>query len=673
MEITQLDDKRWTLDYVDVHGDTVFKSKNGVGEQFHDGGWKKTNRWPRLYNLNKIRKAENVLLTDDESNLVALAPLFDDSQYILVGWHGGPPSLAKVDFSPLSGKSVLIWTNHDNGITAADLAARCQSIDCDPIKVVNMSEAGNIPLGFGPKDLLATGAFKDYDSALEWAKEKVTTVQKLRSPEVERAVQAESKRAASSEPSPGTVTGLYAGMGVNHFKNGKPWPTVENARLMIEKMEELQAFEVAYDTFTNDILIRYGKEPAFTDLDSPQNCAPITAQFRKINEGDPSEVMRITELAFLLDGTSLKANHFDRAFKNHVYVHRRINSARIWFENLPQWDGKKRIDTFFEDYMGVVTGEYVKACNNWLFMSIANRALAGDEGYKCDEIMILEGKEGVYKSSALRELVGKNMFAELDGKIGTKDFIMAAQGHLIVELPEIQALGGVGQEKIKSFASITHDSIRPPYGRVVQTNPRNYILVGTTNDDDYLDNLQGNRRFLPIRTCETKKKIDIEGIKRDCRQFWAETYARWKENPDTSASVFNDKAWEAQRIEVSERTGNDSILDTITKYLITLAKEEKNWCGNELRFYSTEFFSYMGVELKDKSTKIKINRTMRKHYGLKSKPVRDCGVLRRINYIDGEKYGFKNSPAVDDENEPGFDSSAVDAEEYYKQDKLIDD
>jgi predicted P-loop ATPase len=73
-------------------------------------------------------------------------------------------------------------------------------------------------------------------------------------------------------------------------------------------------------------------------------------------------------------------------------------------------------------------------------------------------------------------------------------------------------------EKVKAFATRTHDRARPAYGRHRIDAPRRCIFVATTNDDEYLKSQTGNRRFWPVKT----GAIDIVSLRRDRDQLWAE-------------------------------------------------------------------------------------------------------------------------------------------------------
>jgi predicted P-loop ATPase len=91
-----------------------------------------------------------------------------------------------------------------------------------------------------------------------------------------------------------------------------------------------------------------------------------------------------------------------------------------------------------------------------------------------------------------------------------------------VWLYEIADLAGMKKsevEKVKAFASRTHDRARAAYARTVDERPRRCIFIGTTNDETYLRSQTGNRRFWPVKT----GRIDLNALQHDRDQLWAET------------------------------------------------------------------------------------------------------------------------------------------------------
>lgn len=81
-------------------------------------------------------------------------------------------------------------------------------------------------------------------------------------------------------------------------------------------------------------------------------------------------------------------------------------------------------------------------------------------------------------------------------------------------------------ENVKAFLSRQVDEAREAYGRHKSRVPRQFVLIGTTNDDRYLMDTTGNRRFLPVRCMGGPGSIDVEGLIRDRDQLWGEAATR---------------------------------------------------------------------------------------------------------------------------------------------------
>jgi len=160
--------------------------------------------------------------------------------------------------------------------------------------------------------------------------------------------------------------------------------------------------------------------------------------------------------------------------------------------------------------------------------------------------LILEGPQGARKSTALRVL-SEPWFTDDLGDIGSKDSQLQIRGVWIVEWAELDAMNRVDVARIKAFMSRSIDRFRPPYGRRLIELPRESVFAGTTNSDSYLRDETGARRFWPVR-CNS---IDIDGLKRDRDQLWAEAVGRFREG----APWWLDKQFlvEAAEVEQAER------------------------------------------------------------------------------------------------------------------------
>jgi predicted P-loop ATPase len=130
---------------------------------------------------------------------------------------------------------------------------------------------------------------------------------------------------------------------------------------------------------------------------------------------------------------------------------------------------------------------------------------------------IMEGKQGLMKSTAIKALFDPWFTDEIE-QLGTKDASMQVAGVWGIEVSELDAMSKAEVSKVKAFLTRTTDRFRPPYGRRVTQHPRGCIFIGSTNSSNYLKDETGARRFLPVKVT----KIDIEGLRRDRDQLWAE-------------------------------------------------------------------------------------------------------------------------------------------------------
>src|SRR5512132_1741296 len=138
-------------------------------------------------------------------------------------------------------------------------------------------------------------------------------------------------------------------------------------------------------------------------------------------------------------------------------------------------------------------------------------------GAKADCCLILEGPQGIRKSTALRTIAGEYFTDEL-ADLGSKDAAMQTRGVWIIELSEFDNLSHAEVARIKAFMSRTTDRFRPPYGMRLVESQRQCVFAGTVNHGTYLRDETGGRRFWPIRC----GRIDVEALARDRDQLWAE-------------------------------------------------------------------------------------------------------------------------------------------------------
>ena len=236
-----------------------------------------------------------------------------------------------------------------------------------------------------------------------------------------------------------------------------------------------------------------------------------------------------------------------------------------------EWDGVERLDGWLGRYCGVVVSSpgreaYARTVGRcWMVGAVARAFLPG---CKMDTVLILEGAQGIRKSTALAVLGGK-WFAEftIDLSHGGKDALLSLASPWIVELAELNSLRRAEAKQIKSFLSATSDRYRTPYGRVVKDVPRGLVFAGSINPDggEYLLDTTGNRRFWPVTVPGV---IDTEALERDRNQLWAEAVARFRRGEAwhiTDAAVAGIAASEQENRAVSVQ--DDPWFDKIQAFI----------------------------------------------------------------------------------------------------------
>lgn len=179
------------------------------------------------------------------------------------------------------------------------------------------------------------------------------------------------------------------------------------------------------------------------------------------------------------------------------------------------WDRVPRLESWLTDVLGVEASEYsAKVGKRWLISAVA-RVMR--PGCKADSVLILEGGQGEGKSTSMG-ILGGEWFMDTPFALGDKDSFQAIRGKWIVELGELDSFNKAESTKAKQFFSASIDTYRESYGRRTNDVPRQCVFVGTTNQEEYLKDATGNRRYWPV-FCN---KVDLDALREIRDQLWAE-------------------------------------------------------------------------------------------------------------------------------------------------------
>jgi predicted P-loop ATPase len=216
------------------------------------------------------------------------------------------------------------------------------------------------------------------------------------------------------------------------------------------------------------------------------------------------------------------------------------------------------LDLWLHTYLGAPVDElgnpgYVEAVGSkWVISAVAR---VFEPGCKADCVLILEGEQGIKKSSALKALAPA-WFTDDIADLGSKDSSMQVHGVWIIEIAELESMSKAEIGAIKAFITRTVDRYRPPYASRLVHQARQCVFAGSVNGSDYLRDDTGGRRFWPIRCGD----INVEALARDRDQIWAEAMQRYRNHAtwwlDNSAVVvqaeteqlarYRGDAWDAK-------------------------------------------------------------------------------------------------------------------------------
>ncbi len=209
---------------------------------------------------------------------------------------------------------------------------------------------------------------------------------------------------------------------------------------------------------------------------------------------------------------------------------RRFHPVREYLENLPDWDGECRVDTLLCRCLQADDTPYVRAVTRKFLAAAVARIFY--PGTKFDCVLVLDGAQGIGKSTIFRELAGDEYYSETLTLTDMNDKSAAEKllGNWIVEIGELAGMRKAEIEKVKAFISTRDDKFRPSFGHVVESHPRQAVMVATVNGErGYLRDVTGNRRFwiVKCRQTEAVKRFEFTPEERD--QIWAEAVWYWKQ------------------------------------------------------------------------------------------------------------------------------------------------
>lgn len=323
-------------------------------------------------------------------------------------------------------------------------------------------------------------------------------------------------------------------------KQGRIEPSADNMVKLCVRPDQIKK-RLAFDEFRDELVW------------APPSDARGAEQWRAFSDVD------YTDVQIELERRGVKPMSMDglrRAIKRAAFE-RHMDTAKEWLGRL-QWDGIERLESFCIAGWGWSATPYSMAVGRYIWTAMAGRVL--EPGCQADMAPILVGPQGAGKTSAIKAMVPSDEhYVSIPLDDHDDNTSRRLRGKLVGELEELRGLNSRAIEVIKAWITRTSEGWIPKYMEFEATFKRRLVFIGSTNEDEFLADPTGERRWLPGRCGD----LDIEWIKTHRDQLWAEGAVKF-----LASGVDWEDAQTLGREQHGEFKVSDSWAGSVARWLI---------------------------------------------------------------------------------------------------------
>ncbi|GGE57458.1 virulence-associated E family protein [Actibacterium pelagium] len=247
-------------------------------------------------------------------------------------------------------------------------------------------------------------------------------------------------------------------------------------------------------------------------------------------QGDNAENNLHSRLVGLADMNSVPKGHLDL----HLTALGETNAYNPVTDYLSglNWDGAERINEAAEK-LNSSDAEIARIALRLFFIQACAAADNGEIARSRNDnieahfeyVLVLVGDQGVGKTKGFRRLLPpplRKYYGEGQVlNVNDKDSVKRVVSFWVVELGELDATFNKSDvSHLKAFTSQSEDRIRAPYARKASNYARRTVFVGTVNEESFLADETGNRRYLPLKV----GGVDADWSDDFVEQLWAEAW-----------------------------------------------------------------------------------------------------------------------------------------------------
>jgi len=197
-----------------------------------------------------------------------------------------------------------------------------------------------------------------------------------------------------------------------------------------------------------------------------------------------------------------------------------VNPVADWI-NSKAWDGVNRFPAIYETLTvreGFPRELKETLMHRWLISLVA--AALKPSGFRARGVLTIQGAQSLGKTAWINALVPDPVLRESVVKLdhhldaGSKDSILNAVSHWLVEIGELDSSFRKDIARLKGFLTSDRDKIRRPYGRAESEYARKTVFAATVNDDNFLVDTTGNSRWwvIPVIKINYAHWIDMQQV-----------------------------------------------------------------------------------------------------------------------------------------------------------------
>lgn len=293
---------------------------------------------------------------------------------------------------------------------------------------------------------------------------------------------------------------------------------------------------------------------------------------------------------------------------NNIY-----NPVATWIESKP-WDGTDHFANLLETVIAKNerTDPAVKSMKDvflrkWMLSAVASAYRPN--GTSSHGVLVFQGAQYVGKTKWFKSLVPGDMGLLKDGMLirpDSRDSVMQCIQYWLVELGELDAtFRRADIAHLKAFITNSHDTLRRPYARMDVRYPRRTVFFASVNQQNFLHDDTGNRRFWTIAIDEL-----IYDHKVNMQQCWAQIAAAYH-TAEASAETaercwyLNGEEFKTLTVHNQDFEASDNIADIVDTILDWDCKSGWRWTT------ATEILMKAGIKNPSRSDVSRAGRIIR--------------------------------------------------------------